>query len=79
MRELKKDLRVVARGLRGLTQKTEKMIRQLEKPAKLSAAGTVRAIIKGSRKGVDKAPSISKTGFTDRGIHTSYVAPLDET
>ena len=39
-----------------------------KKPAKLSASGTVLAIIKRSRKGVDKATLIKKTGFEDRKI-----------
>ena len=39
-----------------------------KKPAKLSASGTVLAAIKRSRKGVDKATLIEKTGFEDRKI-----------
>ncbi len=39
-----------------------------KKPAKLSASGTVLAIIKRSRKGVDKAALVKKTGFEDRKI-----------
>ena len=39
-----------------------------KKPAKLSASGTVLAIIKRSRKGVDKAALIKKTGFEDKKI-----------
>ncbi len=39
-----------------------------KKPAKLSASGTVLAIIKRSRKGVDKATLIKKTGFEDKKI-----------
>ncbi len=38
------------------------------KPAKLSASGTVLAIVKRSRKGVDKATLIEKTGFADKKI-----------
>jgi len=38
------------------------------KPAKVSASGTVLAIIKRSRKGVDKATLIKKTGFEDKKI-----------
>jgi len=92
MNQLKKDLKAVAKDLKGLTQKTDKMIKQLEKldkaqaakkpkakavkkavakkPAKLSASGTVLAIVKRSRKGVDKATLIKKTGFKDSNIHT---------
>ena len=40
------------------------------KPAKLSASGTVLAIVKRSRKGVDKATLIKKTGFKDSNIHS---------
>ena len=90
MNQLKKDLKAVAKDLKRLTQKTDKMIKRLEKPekaqvakkpkakavkkapgkkpAKLSASGTVLAIIKRSRKGVDKAALIEKTGFEDRKI-----------
>ena len=91
MNQLKKDLKAVAKDLKGLTQKTDKMIKQLEnfekkaqaakkpkakavkkavvkKPAKLSASGTVLAIIKRSRKGVDAAALKKKTGFEGRKI-----------
>jgi len=91
MKQLEKDLKAVAKDLKRLTQKTDKMIKQLEnlekaqaakkpkakavkkavakKPAKLSASGTILAIIKRSRKGVDKAALIKKTGFKDTTIH----------
>jgi ATPase subunit of ABC transporter with duplicated ATPase domains len=39
-----------------------------KKPAKLSASGTVLAIIKRSRKGVDAAALKKKTGFEDKKI-----------
>lgn len=39
-----------------------------KKRAKLSASGTVLATIKRSRKGVDKATLIKKTGFEDKNI-----------
>ncbi len=39
-----------------------------KKPAKLSASDTVLGIIKRSRKGVDKATLIKKTGFEDKKI-----------
>jgi len=39
-----------------------------KKSAKLSASGTVLAIVKRSRKGIDKASLIKKTGFEDRKI-----------
>ncbi len=91
MKQLKKNLKTVAKDLKGLTQKADKMIKRLEKlekkaqvakkpkakavkkavvkkPAKLSASGTVLAIVKRSRKGVDKATLIKKTGFEDKKI-----------
>jgi hypothetical protein len=90
MKQLKKDLKTVAKDLKRLTQKADKMIKQLEKldkaqaakkpkakavkkvvvkkRAKLSASGTVLATIKRSRKGVDKASLIKKTGFEDKKI-----------
>ena len=40
----------------------------VKKPAKLSASGIVLATIKRSRKGVDKASLIKKTGFEGRKI-----------
>ena len=92
MNQLEKDLKAVAKDLKRLTQKTEKMIKQLEKPkkaqaakkpkakavkkavtkkpAKLSASDTVLAIIKRSRKAVDKAALTKKTGFKDSNIRT---------
>ena len=92
MDQLKKDLKAVAKDLKRLTQKTDKIIKQLDKlektqvakkpkakavkkavakkPAKLSASGTVLAIIKRSRKGVDKATLIKKTGLKDNNIRT---------
>ena len=39
-----------------------------KKPAKLSASGTVLAIIKRSRKGIDTATLEKKTGFKGRKI-----------
>jgi len=88
MNQIKKDLKAVAKDLKRLTQKTDKMINQLEKPEKAQAAKkpkakkvkkpvakkvkkvtvseSVLAIIKRSRKGVDKATSINKTGFEGR-------------
>ena len=92
MKQLKKDMKAVAKDLKRLTQRTDKMIRQLEKldkaqaakkpkakaakkaiakkPTRVSASETVLAIIKRSRKGVDKATLIKKTGFKDSNIHT---------
>ena len=91
MKQLKKDLKAVAKDLKKLTQKTDKMIKRLgkpekktqvakkpkakavkkvvvKKPAKLSASGTVLAIIKRSKKGVDAAALKKKTGFEDKKI-----------
>jgi len=90
MKQLKKDLKAVAKELKKLTQKTDKMIKRLGKPEKpqavkkpkakkagkpvakkvikVAAGGTVLAIIKRSRKGLDKATLIKKTGFEGRKI-----------
>ena len=91
MKQLKEDLKAVAKDLKRLTQKTDKMIKRLgkpekkaqavkkpkakavkkvvvKKPAKLSASGTVLAIIKRSRKGIDTATLKKKTGFEDKKI-----------
>ncbi len=90
MKQLKNDMQAVAKDLKRLIQKTEKMIKQLEKPEKVEAAKkpkaeklkkpvakkvkkvtsaeTVLAIIKGSRKGIDKATLRKKTGFEGRQI-----------
>jgi predicted Rossmann fold nucleotide-binding protein DprA/Smf involved in DNA uptake len=91
MNQLKKNLKAVAKDLKGLTQKADKMIKRLEKlekkaqaakkpkakaarkttakkPTRVSASGTVLTIIKRSRKGVDKATLINKTGFEGRKI-----------
>ena len=90
MKKLKRELQSVLKSLRALTQKTEKMIRQLEnpekaqtakkpkakatkkavakKPTRVSASETVLAIIKRSRKGIDKATLRNKTGFEGRKI-----------
>ena len=90
MNQIEKDLKAIAKDLKGLTQKTDKMIKELKKldkaqaakkpkakavkkaiakkPTKLSASDTVLAIIKRSKKGVDKAALIKKTGFEDKKI-----------
>jgi phage regulator Rha-like protein len=91
MNQLKKDLKVVAKDLKSLTQKTEKMIKRFDKlekkaqaakkpkakavkkavakkPAKLSASGTVLAIVKRSRRGIDTTALEKKTGFEGRKI-----------
>jgi len=92
MKQLKKDLKAVAKDLKKLTEKTLKMIKQfekLEKPqaakkpkskavkkvtakksTRVSASESVLAIIKRSRKGVDKATLVNKTGFKDSNIRT---------
>jgi len=41
-----------------------------KKPTKVSASDTVLAIIKRSRKGIDKATLVKKTGFKDSNIRT---------
>ena len=85
MSQLKKDLKAVAKDLNRLTQKTDKMIKRLEKlekkaqvakkavakkPAKLSASGTVLAIIKRSRNGIDTVALRKKTGFKYNHVRT---------
>ncbi len=92
MSQLKKDLKAVAKDLKRLTQKTDKMMKRLEKPEKaqvvkkpkakavkkaiakkptmVSASDTVLAIIKSSRKAVDKATLTKKTRFKDSNIRT---------
>jgi len=90
MNQLKKSLKAVARDLKKLTQKTDKMLKRLgklekaqaakkpkakavkkavaKKPSKLSASGTVLAIVKRSRKGIDTATLKKKTGLEDKKI-----------
>jgi len=41
-----------------------------KKPTRVSSSDTVLAIIKRSRKGIDKATLIKKTGFKDSNIRT---------
>jgi len=92
MKELKRNLQSVLKSLRALTQKTEKMAKELDrlekaqaprkpkpkpratrkavakKPTRVSASGTVLAIVKSSRKGIDTATLEKKTGFEGRKI-----------
>ena len=90
MNQMEKDLKAVTKELKNLAQKTDKIIKRLEKlekaqaakkpkakaakkaiakkPTKLSASGTVLAIIKRSRKGIDTATLEKKTGFKGRKI-----------
>jgi hypothetical protein len=81
MKQLKKDLQAVSKSLKQLTLRTEKIAKKLEKlekakaklkitkkPVKVSAAATVLAVIKRSRKGVDVATLRKKTGFESRKI-----------
>ena len=92
MNKMKKDLKTVAKDLKKLTEKTEKMVNRLKKlektqaakkpkakavkkavakkPAKLSASGTVLAIIKRGKKGVDTLALKNKTGLKDSNIRT---------
>ena len=60
MKQLEKDLKAVAEDLKRLTQKTEKMIKQLEKPDKAQAAKKPKA--KAVKKAAAKKPaSVSAT------------------
>ena len=81
MKQLKKDLQAVSKSLKQLTLRTENIAKKLEKlekakakleitkkPVKVSAAATVLAVIKRSRKGVDVATLRNKTGFESRKI-----------
>ncbi len=90
MNRVEIDLKAIGKDLKKLTQKTEKMMKQLEKPKKaqaakkpkakavrkttvkkptrVSASGTVLAIVKRSRKGIDTATLEKKTGFEGRKI-----------
>ncbi len=81
MKQLKKDLKAVSKSLKQLTLRTEKIAKKLgklekakaklkitKKPVKVSAAATVLAVIKRSRKGVDVATLRNKTGFESRKI-----------
>ncbi len=52
MKQLEKDLKAVAKDLKRLTQKTEKMIKQLEKPKKAQVAKKPKA--KAVKKAVTK-------------------------
>ncbi len=54
MKQLEKELKAVAKDLKRLTQKTEKMIKQLEKPKKAQAAKKPKA--KAVKKAVAKRP-----------------------
>jgi len=55
MKQLKKDLKAVAEDLKKLTQKTGKMIKQLEKPDKAQAAKKPKA--KAVKKAAVKKPA----------------------
>jgi hypothetical protein len=81
MKQLKKDLQAVSKSLQQLILRTEKIAKKLgklekakaklkatKKPVKVSAAATVLAVIKRSRKGVDVATLRNKTGFESRKI-----------
>ena len=54
MKQLKKNLKAVAKDLKKLTQKTEKMIKQLGKPEKARAAKKPKPKAKAPRKAVAK-------------------------
>ena len=95
--QLKRDLQSMVKNLKALTQKTEKMAKELDrlekaqapkrskakpkaakkavakKPAKLSPSGTVLAIIKRSRNGIDTATLEKKTGFEGRKIRDLFL------
>ena len=83
LKAVAKDLKKLAQKTEKMTKRLEKLEKAqaakkpkakaakkavAKKPAKLSASGTVLAIIKKSRKGIDKAALIKKTGFEDKKI-----------
>ena len=89
MEQLKRDLQTVLKSLKQATEKTENLMKKVEKlekgkpvkkpkvkakpkvtkkPVKVSAAATVLAVIKRSRKGVDVATLKTKTGYEGRKI-----------
>ncbi len=84
LKAVEKDLKRLTQKTEKMTKRLEKLEKKaqvakkpkakavkkvvVKKPAKLSASGTVLAIIKRSRKGVDKAALIKKTGFEDKKI-----------
>ncbi len=83
MKQLKKDLQAVSKTLKQLTLRTENIVKRLDKPekakaklkvtkkpAKVSAASTVLAIIKRSKKGVDVATLKNKTGLGSATVNS---------
>ena len=84
MKQLKRDLQAVSKTLKQLTLKTENIAKRLDKfekaktqpkvtkkPVKISAAATVLAIIKRSRKGVDIATLKSKAGVGSKTVNST--------
>jgi hypothetical protein len=82
MKQLKKDLQAVSKTLKQLTLRTEQIAKGLDKlekaktkpkvtkkPVQVSAAETVLAIIKRSRKGIDVATLKSKAGLEGRTVN----------
>ena len=83
MKQLKRDLQAVSKSLKQLMLRTEKIAKKLgklekakaklkatKKPVKVSAAATVLAIIKRSRKGVDIATLKSKAGIGSTTVNS---------
>ena len=83
MKQLKKDLQTVSKSLQQLMLRTEKIAKKLgklekakaklkatKKPVKVSAAATVLAIIKRSRKGVDIPTLKSKAGIGSTTVNS---------
>ncbi len=85
LKAVEKDLKKLAQKTEKMTKRLEKLEKKAQvakkpkakavkkavakKPAKLTAIETVLAIVKRSRKGVDKAALVKKTGFKDTTIH----------
>ncbi len=83
LKAVAKDLRRLTQKTEKMTKRLEKVEKAqaakkpkpkavkkvvVKKPAKLTASATVLAIIKRSRKGIDKATLEKKTGFEGRKI-----------
>ncbi len=79
MKNLKKGVQAVTKGLKALTRKTESMAKKVaklekaqaaakKKGAKLTATDQVVNIIKWSKKGVDVAGLMKKTGVGERTV-----------
>ncbi len=77
--DLNKTLKAVNKDIKALAKKVDKLIVSVDKlekgkivkkkVAKLTAIDTVHGVIKRSKKGIDVASLIKKTGFNRRKIY----------